>query len=81
MPAILFYASSFIELGCMKQYMSFIFISCVQAPHSSADPPPWRSVFERGGQVAEQLSSPVAEIFNASIQEKVVTVSWKEADV
>ena len=30
---------------------------------------------------AMELSSPVAEIFNASIQERVVPVSWKEADV
>jgi hypothetical protein len=42
--------------------MSFQILYCVfycvalKAPHSSADPPPWRSVFERGGQVAEQLS-------------------------
>ena len=28
-----------------------------------------------------EFSSPVAEIFNASIQEKIVPVSWKEADV
>ena len=29
----------------------------LKAPHSSADPPPpWRGVFERGGQVAEPLS-------------------------
>ena len=30
---------------------------------------------------AMELSSPVAEIFNASIQERTVPVSWKEADV
>ena len=32
-------------------------------------------------EFAMELSSPVAEIFNASIQERVVPVSWKEADV
>ena len=32
-------------------------------------------------EFAMELSSPVAEMFNASIQERVVSVSWKEADV
>ena len=32
-------------------------------------------------EFAMELSSPVAEIFNASIQERFVPVSWKEADV
>jgi hypothetical protein len=32
-------------------------------------------------EFAMELSSPVSEIFNASIQEGVVPVSWKEADV
>ena len=32
-------------------------------------------------EFAMEFSSPVAEIFNASIQERIVPVSWKEADV
>ena len=28
-----------------------------------------------------ELSTPVANIFNASIQERAVSASWKEADV
>jgi hypothetical protein len=41
----------------MSYYLYRVFYRVVlKAPHSSADPPPWRIVFERGGQVAEPLS-------------------------
>ena len=41
----------------MSYYLYRVFYRVVlKAPHSSADPSPWRSVFERGGQVAEPLS-------------------------
>ena len=32
-------------------------------------------------EFALELSTPVADIFNASIQERAVTASWEEADV
>ena len=32
-------------------------------------------------EFAVELSTPVADIFNASVQERAVSASWKEADV